>query len=156
MTCGFQIYTLQSLQSHTKSAVSFDMYSQQFTLCYFLVKSPLLRIRFYNFLRHQSVSGASPPKKNPGSAPGKSYKQLKTCLSRMSSIYRTMPVTSGFAYDKDGHFSWEMHQFIWNYRFPKIVVSTLAAEQRLNTFYVFFWNNQGYQARFIIVKLWFN
>ena len=45
------------------------MYSQQFTLCYFLVKSPLLRIRFKNFLRHQSVSGAPPPKKNPGSAP---------------------------------------------------------------------------------------
>ena len=45
------------------------MYSQQFTLCYVLVKSPLLRIRFYNFLRHQSVSGAPPPKKSPGSAP---------------------------------------------------------------------------------------
>ena len=44
------------------------MYSQQFTLCYFLVKSPLL-IRFKNFLRHRSVSGAPPPKKNPGSAP---------------------------------------------------------------------------------------
>ena len=45
------------------------MYSQQFTLCYCLVKSLLLRI----CLRHQSVitffSGASPPKKNPGSAP---------------------------------------------------------------------------------------
>ena len=46
MTCGFLINTVQSLHSHTKSAVSFDMYSQQFTLCYFLVKSPLLRIRF--------------------------------------------------------------------------------------------------------------
>ena len=44
------------------------MYSQQFTLCYFLVKSPLL-IRFKNFLRHRSVSGAPPPKKNPASAP---------------------------------------------------------------------------------------
>ena len=70
MTCGFLINTVQLLHSHTKSAVSFDMYSQQFTLCYFLVKSPLLRIRFYNFLRHQSVSGAPPPKKNPRSAPG--------------------------------------------------------------------------------------
>ena len=47
MTCGrFLINTLQSLHSHTKSALSFDMYSQQFTLCYALVKSPLLRIRF--------------------------------------------------------------------------------------------------------------
>ena len=47
MTCGrFLINTVQSLDRHTKSAVSFDMYSQQFTLCYFLVKSPLLRIRF--------------------------------------------------------------------------------------------------------------
>ena len=70
MTCGFLINTVQSLHSHTKSAVSLNMYSQQFTLCYFLVKSPLLRIRFYNFLRHQSVSGAPPLKKNPGSAPG--------------------------------------------------------------------------------------
>ena len=70
MTCGrFLINTVQSLDRHTKSAVSFDMYSQQFTLCYFLVKSPLLRIRFKNFLRHQSVSGAPPPKKNPGPAP---------------------------------------------------------------------------------------
>ena len=70
MTCGFLINTVQLFHSHTKSAVSFDMYSQQFTLCYFLVKSPLLRIRFYNFLRHQSVSSAPPPKKNPVSAPG--------------------------------------------------------------------------------------
>ena len=47
MTYGrFLINTVQSLHSHTKSALSFDMYSQQFTLCYFLVKSPLLRIRF--------------------------------------------------------------------------------------------------------------
>ena len=47
MTCGrFLINTVQSLDRHTKSALSFDMYSQQFTLCYFLVKSPLLRIRF--------------------------------------------------------------------------------------------------------------
>ena len=46
MTYGFLINTVQSLHSHTKSAVSFDMYSQQFTLCYFLVKSHLLRIRF--------------------------------------------------------------------------------------------------------------
>ena len=46
MTYGFLINTVQSLHSHTKSAVSFDMYSQRFTLCYFLVKSPLLRIRF--------------------------------------------------------------------------------------------------------------
>ena len=70
MTCGrFLINTVQSLHSHTKSALWFGMYSQQFTLCYFLVKSPLLRICFWNFLRHQSVSGAPPPKKNPGSAP---------------------------------------------------------------------------------------
>ena len=47
MTCGrFLINTVQSLDRHTKSALSFDMYSQQFTLCYVLVKSPLLRIRF--------------------------------------------------------------------------------------------------------------
>ena len=47
MTCArFLINTVQSLDRHTKSALSFDMYSQQFTLCYFLVKSPLLRIRF--------------------------------------------------------------------------------------------------------------
>ena len=47
MTWGrFLINTVQSLHRHTKSALSFDMYSQQFTLCYFLVKSPLLRIRF--------------------------------------------------------------------------------------------------------------
>ena len=84
MACGFLINTVQSLHSHTKSAVSFDMYSQQFTLCYFLVKSPLLRIRFYNFLRHQSVSGAPPPKKNPWSAPAphtrkKRDKKLSLC-----------------------------------------------------------------------------
>ena len=42
----FLINPVQSLDRHTKSALSFDMYSQQFTLCYFLVKSPLLRIRF--------------------------------------------------------------------------------------------------------------
>ena len=46
MICGFLINTVQSLHSHTKSAVSLNMYSQQFTLCYFLVKSPLFRIRF--------------------------------------------------------------------------------------------------------------
>ena len=47
MTCGrFLINTVQSLDRHSKSALSFDMYSQQFTLCYFPVKSPLLRIRF--------------------------------------------------------------------------------------------------------------
>ena len=47
MTCGrFLINTVQSLDRHTKSALWFDMYSQQFTLCYFLIKSPLLRIRF--------------------------------------------------------------------------------------------------------------
>ena len=47
MTCGrFLIYTVQPLDRHTKSALLFDMYSQQFTLCYALVKSPLLRIRF--------------------------------------------------------------------------------------------------------------
>ena len=34
-------------------------------------------------------------------------------------------------------------------RFP------VAAERRLNKFYLFFWSNRGYQARFIIVKLWF-
>ena len=44
--CRFLINTVQSLDRHTKSALSFDMYSQQFTLCYFPVKSPLLRIRF--------------------------------------------------------------------------------------------------------------
>ena len=47
MTCGrFLINTVQSLDRHTKSALSFDMYSQQFTLCYFLVKSPLLQFVF--------------------------------------------------------------------------------------------------------------
>ena len=47
MTCGrFLINSVQSLDRHTKSAVSFDIYSQQLTLCYFLVKSPLRRIRF--------------------------------------------------------------------------------------------------------------
>ena len=47
MTCGrFLINIVQSLDRHTKSALSFDMCSQQFTLCYFPVKSPLLRIRF--------------------------------------------------------------------------------------------------------------
>ena len=45
MTCGFLINTVQSLYSYTKSTVSFDMYSQQFTyLC--LLKSLLLRIAF--------------------------------------------------------------------------------------------------------------
>ena len=38
MTCDrFLINTVQSLDRHTKSALSFDIYSQQFTLCYFLV-----------------------------------------------------------------------------------------------------------------------
>ena len=47
VTCGrFLINTVQSLDRHTKSALSFDMNSQQLTLCYFLVKSLLLRIRF--------------------------------------------------------------------------------------------------------------
>ena len=47
MTCGrFLINTVQSLDRHTKSVLSFDMYSQQFTLCYFLVKSPLLQFVF--------------------------------------------------------------------------------------------------------------
>ena len=45
MTCGFLINTVQSLHSYTKSAVSFDMYSQQFTYLS-LVKSLLLRIAF--------------------------------------------------------------------------------------------------------------
>ena len=41
MTCGrFLINTVQSLHSHTKSALPFDMYSQQFTLCYFLAEKP--------------------------------------------------------------------------------------------------------------------
>ena len=45
MTCDFLINTVQSLHSYTKSAVSFDMYSQRFTyLC--LVKRLLLRIAF--------------------------------------------------------------------------------------------------------------
>ena len=34
------------LYSYTKSAVSFDMYSLQFTICYCLVKSLLFRTRF--------------------------------------------------------------------------------------------------------------
>ena len=42
----FLIITVQSLYSYTKSAVTLDMYYQQFTLCYYLVKSLLLRIRF--------------------------------------------------------------------------------------------------------------
>ena len=55
------------------SAVPFDMYSQQFTLCYCLVKS-LQKAFFFVFafkicLRHQSVkpflSDATAPKKNP-------------------------------------------------------------------------------------------
>ena len=36
------------LHSYTKTAVSFEMYFQQFTLCYCLVKSLLLHIRFWN------------------------------------------------------------------------------------------------------------
>lgn len=51
------------------STVSFDMYSQQFILCYCLGKS-LLRIRYYNLFTsgHQSVTlffnGAPPPQNN--------------------------------------------------------------------------------------------
>ena len=46
MTCGF-LNTVQSLHSYTKSAVSFDMYSQQFTyLC--LVKPFFLVFAFLN------------------------------------------------------------------------------------------------------------
>ena len=49
------------------------MYSQHFTLCYCLVKSPLLSIRCQNLFTSQvsyaiGLSGASPPKKHPGSA----------------------------------------------------------------------------------------
>ena len=65
------------------------MYSQQFTLCYFLVKSPLL-IRFKNFLRHRSVSGAPPPKKNPGSAPGKTLHNIKYCEHTYVECKHTM------------------------------------------------------------------
>ena len=70
------------LYSYTKSAVSFDMYSQQFTLSYCLAKSLLLRIRFYNLfyvtsqLRHSLVSGAPPRKKNPGSTRDVCYMAL--------------------------------------------------------------------------------
>ena len=46
MTRGSLINTVQSLYSDTKSAVSLDMYYQHFTLCYCLVKSLLLHIRF--------------------------------------------------------------------------------------------------------------
>ena len=46
MTRGFLINTVQSLYSYTKSTVSLDMYYQHFTLCYCLVKSLLLHIRF--------------------------------------------------------------------------------------------------------------
>ena len=49
------------------------MYSQQYTLCYCLVKSLLRTCAFKICWRHQSVtlflSGAPPPKKNPWSAP---------------------------------------------------------------------------------------
>ena len=34
VTCGFFINTVQSLHSHAKCALSFDMYSQQFTLLF--------------------------------------------------------------------------------------------------------------------------
>ena len=45
MTCSFLINTVPSLHCYTKSAVSFDMYSQQFTyLC--PVKSLFLCITF--------------------------------------------------------------------------------------------------------------
>ena len=41
MTCGrFLINTVQSLDRHTKSAILFDMYSQQFTVCYFPRQKP--------------------------------------------------------------------------------------------------------------------
>ena len=53
MICSFLINTVQSLHSYTKSAASFDMYSQQFTyLC--LVKS--LNSSSYCFLRFVYVS----------------------------------------------------------------------------------------------------
>ena len=42
----FLIIAVQSLYSYTKSAVLLGMYYQQFTLCYCLVKSLLLCIRF--------------------------------------------------------------------------------------------------------------
>ena len=45
---AFQLTLCSLLHSYTKSALSFDMYSQQFTLCYCLVESLLLRIRFLN------------------------------------------------------------------------------------------------------------
>ena len=38
-------------------------------------------------------------------------------------------------------------QNLWFRHFP------VAAERRLNKFYLFFWSNRGYQARFITVKL---
>ena len=54
----------------------YDMYSQEFTLCYWLVKS-VLHIPFKVCLRHQSVTlflcGAPTPKTNPGSAPAYWY-----------------------------------------------------------------------------------
>ena len=55
------------------SVVSFDMYSQQFTLCYCPAKAFFLVFTFKICLRHQSVtpflSYATSPLKNPWSAP---------------------------------------------------------------------------------------
>ena len=55
------------------SVVSFDMYSQQFTLCYCPAKAFFLVFTFKICLRHQSVtpflSDATSPLKNPWSAP---------------------------------------------------------------------------------------
>ena len=49
----------------------YDMYSQQLTLCYCIVKAFFFRFANKNCLRHQSVTpflnGAAPPKKNLGS-----------------------------------------------------------------------------------------
>ena len=49
----------------------YDMYSQQLTLCYCIVKAFFFRFANKNCLRHQSVmpflNGAAPPKKNLGS-----------------------------------------------------------------------------------------
>ena len=86
MTCCFLIQLIYSAKNYT---VLFDMYSQQFTLYYCLVKSflfvftfiiPVIIICFC----HQSVTlfltVAPPSKKNPGSAPvtiGNIFKQWR-------------------------------------------------------------------------------
>ena len=68
----------------------YDLYSQQFTLCYWLVKSLLLRIRFYNLFTSavsyeiSLVSGAPPPKKNHGSAPALTERKFR----RLALIYK--------------------------------------------------------------------